>query len=414
MNVQPLFAKNNNLRITAVQNELLESSAAARRVAPRLPQELIEQIIDELYSDLEALQACSLTASAWLPRSRRHLFNSLSLHPDNYATIEERFSTASLSSYIHRLWISCGGRNEDEVPIPRDEELTVSVLSCFHKVSQMELHNMRWDNLRFDVQDYFATRYTSLTIFDLYDVEFQNLDDLLRLVRGFYNVHSLQLRKVWWETETDPPTIVPSPPLHLRELMVYETSSSASFIIGLFGTTHPENLQRIAVDWGDGDDLAILDDFVQSAGPSLRTLEVDLSWHAPLAPLDLRLNTDLRDVWLDGLLLDEPNSPAAFQPTWIPSLLNSITSPCMIEVVFYIFLGNLDGLKLLDMEQLDRIFSGPRFRNMKVIGFMLVILPHPDWRLPSRSDVQEIIRQRMPRTNARGLLRFRSHELLIL
>jgi len=45
----------------------------------RLPQELVEHIIDCLSDDLRTLETCTLVTTTWLARSRRHLFNSISL-----------------------------------------------------------------------------------------------------------------------------------------------------------------------------------------------------------------------------------------------------------------------------------------------------------------------------------------------
>ena len=46
----------------------------------RLPQELVEHIIDCLSGDHKTLKTCSLVATTWLARSRHHLFNSISLN----------------------------------------------------------------------------------------------------------------------------------------------------------------------------------------------------------------------------------------------------------------------------------------------------------------------------------------------
>jgi len=46
----------------------------------RLPQELIEDIIDCLSDDHQMLETCSLVATTWATRSRFHLFNTISLN----------------------------------------------------------------------------------------------------------------------------------------------------------------------------------------------------------------------------------------------------------------------------------------------------------------------------------------------
>ena len=47
---------------------------------PRIvPNELVDQILNNLQDDQETLKQCCLVAHAWLPRSRFHLFSQTSL-----------------------------------------------------------------------------------------------------------------------------------------------------------------------------------------------------------------------------------------------------------------------------------------------------------------------------------------------
>lgn len=331
------------------------------------------------------------------------------------------------------------------MPIPRDNELLEPLLSCFPNVSQLEMNNVRWDNLRPEVRDHFLTQFKSMTLVSMCDVKFHSLDDLLHLLHGFPHLRTLHLRRVQWDTEAE--WTCPSNHVmrvasrtvpELRELMLYEAPSSSSFLSGLFAggnITCDRELRRLGLDWGDGheDDLSILNNLVR-ASRSLYTLELDLSWHGesnnvfidecyipfttillnavPLIPLDLSCNPNLRGIWLDGLLLDSPSSPTSLKTSWLPSLISSIISPNVIQIVLYIFLGNTDGVKLLDLERIDGTLSGPRFAQLQHLGFIVTILPHPDWSLPSRPDVQRIIKKRMPKAHERGILKFQTGDLL--
>ena len=49
----------------------------------QLPQELVEDVVDCLSNDRPMLETCSLVAKTWLPRSRHHLFNKVSLNNGN-------------------------------------------------------------------------------------------------------------------------------------------------------------------------------------------------------------------------------------------------------------------------------------------------------------------------------------------
>jgi hypothetical protein len=45
----------------------------------RFPQELVDEIIDYLGEDSDALKACSLVCQAWVSRCRSHLFETCTL-----------------------------------------------------------------------------------------------------------------------------------------------------------------------------------------------------------------------------------------------------------------------------------------------------------------------------------------------
>ena len=44
---------------------------------PRVPQELVDEVLDYLANDMATLRSCSLVATSWIHSSRRHIFNSL-------------------------------------------------------------------------------------------------------------------------------------------------------------------------------------------------------------------------------------------------------------------------------------------------------------------------------------------------
>ena len=46
-------------------------------VVPRIPQEIIGEILDYLAADLRSLRSCALVSKSWLPSCRRHLFHAI-------------------------------------------------------------------------------------------------------------------------------------------------------------------------------------------------------------------------------------------------------------------------------------------------------------------------------------------------
>lgn len=58
---------------------------------PKLPQELIDEILDHLAKDVTTLRLCSLVKKSWIYPSRRHLFNTLFLTPINVVKWNKTF-----------------------------------------------------------------------------------------------------------------------------------------------------------------------------------------------------------------------------------------------------------------------------------------------------------------------------------
>jgi len=64
---------------------------------PRLPQELLDEIMDHLAGDSTSLRHCSTAARAFVPSCRRHLFSRVVFRPHNLPTWKATFPNPSTS-----------------------------------------------------------------------------------------------------------------------------------------------------------------------------------------------------------------------------------------------------------------------------------------------------------------------------
>ncbi|KAL4252283.1 hypothetical protein ABKN59_002565 [Abortiporus biennis] len=390
---------------------------------PYLPQELIDLVIDQVASgrDLHTLQACSLTATSWLPRSRGHLFSFTYLHPNNFQEMEQRFQSSDISHYMRNLLLQCGTLDDDEEVIARDSELNENLLSFLQNVERIELSTVTWIGLRSGVQKRFITGFTAVTVLRLSEVVFNNLTDILTLARSFAHLAKLHLRKVVWHGmdasspsgsgSNEPPRLHPQ---RLTDIEIYECTSPADFISAFFSSGSGERLERIAVEWGDNDDPRVLRSLIFTAGESLKILEVDLSWQEPVVPLDLRRSSNLRELYVDGLLLDPPDTHTHTPSThlsWIPTFISGISSHHLRKVVFYITLSDIRELERLHLGRLDTILGGERFQSVEIVGFVVTVLPHGVVPPLRRTDILAAIQNRMPKAHSRGILRLTREEI---
>lgn len=98
---------------------------------------------------------------------------------------------------------------------------------------------------------------------------------------------------------------------------------------------------------------------------------------------------------------------------WIPTVLEGITSWGMRKFVCFLILSYLNSLQRLHLEQVDEIFSQPQFGSMECVGFSITILPISGVVPPRREEIWEVIKRRMSRLEARGVLKLmRDGEIL--
>ena len=93
----------------------------------RLPQELVDQIIDALQDDKRTLATCSLTCQSWVPRSSRYLLRHVRLQAGDIQPFGVSLRTSTrLSRYTSELHAPCKPGLADLVQsIPRLECLSV-------------------------------------------------------------------------------------------------------------------------------------------------------------------------------------------------------------------------------------------------------------------------------------------------
>lgn len=69
-------------------------------IAPILPPELIDKIIDNLSADPGTLKKCAIVCRSWCPRSRVHLFRHIRLHVRRFNDPEELYTFLCNNPYI--------------------------------------------------------------------------------------------------------------------------------------------------------------------------------------------------------------------------------------------------------------------------------------------------------------------------
>ncbi|KAM5543321.1 hypothetical protein V8D89_003195 [Ganoderma adspersum] len=273
---------------------------------PVLPRELEDLVIDHLHDDILALSACAIVCSNWLPRTRQHLFRSITLSCGKLRCFRNLLDNApAIGACIRFLAVDCAA--------PR----VVDCLTCIQlgMDSDLEFFDLLrpMENLRRLEAARLKLEPTSLPMLE-------SLEEL-RLTRNrFFCVHMSLNRFVDWLFELP----------HLRSL----TATSMSFL-GPSETLTPDvptttsplsdvhlwswqnhdfctTLARRLVDYGVANRLRCVsmllsdEDFsvallesilalVRSLGPALTHLELGLLPH--LSNLDVPYSSLTEELW---------------------------------------------------------------------------------------------------------------------
>jgi len=103
---------------------------------PRIPQEIIDEILDHLATDsaVASLRSCSLVSKSWVPPCRRHLFHAVTFSSRNMFRWLNAFPAPeeSPSHHVRDLCARIGGRN-------RVPECFFEVIPWFTNVEKVSL-----------------------------------------------------------------------------------------------------------------------------------------------------------------------------------------------------------------------------------------------------------------------------------
>lgn len=226
---------------------------------PTLPYEIEEQVVDNLHGDPIALQACSLTCSAWVPTARRHLFRTAALTSKRrcvrFLTVLE--STAdteggrytSVGEYVQELHLPPFALDHIREGRVR-YEMVCQIFRRLPNVTTLVLDHFDWPHFIIDhvIPGEHATniRDALVSIFPfprLQQLSIRNLsfvitDDILQFISCFPNLTALELVNLMdshtrYEDDT-PHTLIPcGKDICLQELVVYMGLNSTRCLCNL-------------------------------------------------------------------------------------------------------------------------------------------------------------------------------------
>jgi len=221
---------------------------------PRLPAELLDDVVDLLHDAQHALEGCCLVSKSWIPRTRKHLFASV------------KFSTAkSLESWKNTF--------PDPSTSPARYTKTLSI-SCFYAVTVADVQAGGWIRT--------FSRVSHLTVHHLYGGGFAappplRFFDFILSLPLLENLNASIREDLANDDEgsegSSPPVQSSSPPRFTGslELSYPGTKHISRRLLSLPGGIH---FRKLILKWSKAEDLSLTMALVEGCSHALESLDI--------------------------------------------------------------------------------------------------------------------------------------------
>lgn len=398
----------------------------------RLPQELIESIIDLLSKDISTIRACALACWQFLPACRKHIFGDLVIasptsnsdairralaffttcpHITPYVT-SVRLVDGEISTSLSSGWIC----REQSLPAMLNE------LSHLKKLSvESTFHPINWTHLPTATQKAFYQFFSSGTITHLALVM---IDDFpMAAIRNLSGLRYLHLRSVSLKFSEDNIPRNECVPPKLRGLTIVDPGRSLSLLAVLLhdpeiaGLDFSSLLQLSVTTCGEfnryQEDIALINRLLEWSSDSLSELELNPSLifteNSNLShyPLQLDFTPNLRTLKLSLEVSDLEGMGGNTSFAWLSHLFYNLPTINVIEKIILkceIVQGNpFAEFDNTLWKQMDKVLTREELRCLREVSFLI----HPIYSearryLPMFSD---LLQQELQVLRERNILR---------
>ncbi|PCH43546.1 hypothetical protein WOLCODRAFT_18414 [Wolfiporia cocos MD-104 SS10] len=187
---------------TDTRSSLSAFPSARSAQHPRLPQEMIDSIIDHHHADPAMLRTCALVSRSWVHASQYHLFYSITI--DGPATLDRfiaMISKSRLRSLIRDLRIK-GDPNTRRPQNWIRKLLQKQLSNRLPRLHTLRIETIEWSSILGVDKDGFRvfTQFSTVGTLHLFGVEFPDIDTFRRLVLSFPHLSHLFLDTVSWDS----------------------------------------------------------------------------------------------------------------------------------------------------------------------------------------------------------------------
>ncbi|KAF9455363.1 hypothetical protein BDZ94DRAFT_1370405 [Collybia nuda] len=398
---------------------------------PRLPQELVDHIIDHLYDDPLTLSNCSLTSRAWLPTSRLHIFAKIGfkvspLHtvpPNELCKRLYHLLTASpdIIPNIRELEICEGspiggtaspGCSTTWVATERTLPPLLKILTNLQRLEFGSRTTMHWGLLPLPLQNaiFYVFGLPSLAYIRLKSWSFPTFSDLTELLSFCQNLKGLALSdtRVCGDTDGDGDGDGEAEMDHSGRGLELETMDSdmegtrrcrldfltidhvdfgylGYWLLSARSTVEIKSLRELRV--AHFYDVTAVERLLMATGSSLEHFHLKPGpWD--VHSFDLGRNSGLRTI---RLTFEDPSRAI----TWVKTLLSTLSPSNLLECIGIEFFTDIK--KLEGWAELDALLVRPELGALRTVDIGLFASPTNAEFARVRGELQGL--------GARGVLR---------
>lgn len=267
----------------------------------QLPCELRDCVIDFLQDNRAALETCSLTCKAWLPRSRYHLFRSIRIDPGRRGTALRALLEANpdIGKCVRNVTILGSGQDAPVERVVRMEWPTLrsgpalqaniqpralcvsgldSVLpestAILQRVSCLTVIAM---HIHPELVDTLSTHFSAVKTLVLNKCRSATFADFLALPRAFHEVSCVRIHEMYCLRPTRPPAAVTSRRRTLKTLVLSPKTDVTLLLSWLVAEKAHTALESLSCHSSGQPSAIAIRDLLKAVGSSLRHLSFGFS-----------------------------------------------------------------------------------------------------------------------------------------
>ncbi|KAE9403617.1 hypothetical protein BT96DRAFT_1016856 [Gymnopus androsaceus JB14] len=395
-----------------------------------LPNELVEPILENLYSDKSTLLNCALVGRAWAPASQRGIFQQIVLRlpfpqaDKDFATVADAYLKANgrlveildensrLVFYVRRLelrefviWDS-----EDLVAYEPIHNSTAELILRLSSVEELSFEQVRWDPLPPMLKEALTNmlKAPQLTGISLGLIVSDKFADVVSLLSHATNLKVLKLEVVRcsnWDI-TPRTDNVATRSIQLDRLVLkledtpFTTFSLADWLQQKSCPFEVRHLLSLRIQYSANLDYHRAASMLDYVGDSLRELQLvtgNPMQAEALNVLHLGHTSNLHILKLFRVMQDDSYTPVP----WIQSLFKPFIESgrrCPLQhLTIELLVGHSDALETPQWEQwvaLDKLFKKPQFASLESVNVIMVGMnPMPNGVVESLSGKLLFLKQ---------------------